>query len=482
MSTSALLALRESDAGLRARWRPAIAVLAAAVAAVLIQSLWVPLDADVSWLITVCERVLGGDRLYIDIVEVNPPASVWLYLPPVWAAERLGLRPEAVVVASFVAAALFSTAFAARLLRRLRDSRPEFLIPAIAFVLLVLPMALFAQREHLALILAVPSLAALALIAEGKPLSRTEALAAGAMAGLIIVIKPPFALAIAAPAVWSAVRRRSVVPLLPGAAAALVIVVAYALAFVTLEPAYFPWLRVFGRTYLRMHEVWWKLFCGGIVLFPAIALALAAILRPVRMPPLAAMWALGAAGFCAAGLIQAKNYPNHWLPGGALALLAMLVLILLPHPDRKRRWFISEALMFLAIFEVRAATIFPDMKLVSLIEREAPPAPRMMELGSQLTTGHPATRLVGGHWVASRAGLFTAAGARFVGRDGPQVAAIYREDISSFAADVRKGRPDLILVDRPEKRWLMQEPEIRDAMAAFRPVAREGDTELWLRR
>ena len=63
MSTSALLALRESDAGLRARWRPAIAVLAAAVAAVLIQSLWVPLDADVSWLITVCERVLGGDRL-----------------------------------------------------------------------------------------------------------------------------------------------------------------------------------------------------------------------------------------------------------------------------------------------------------------------------------------------------------------------------------------------------------------------------------
>src|SRR3569623_1517497 len=482
MSTSALLAMRDGDAGLRTGLRPSLAVLAAALVAVLIQSLWVPLDADVSWLITVCERVLGGDRLYVDIIEVNPPASVWLYLPSVWAAERLGLRPEAVVVASFVAGALFSTAFAARLLQRLEDSQPEYLVPATAFVLLVLPMALFAQREHLALILAVPSLAALALIAEGKPLSRTEALGAGAMAGLIIVIKPPVALAIAAPAVFSAVRRQSVVPLLPGAAAAMLIVVAYALAFVTLEPAYFRWLHGCGRTYLRMHEVWWKLLCGGIVLFPAIALALAAILRPVRMPPLAAMWALGAAGFCAAGLIQAKNYPNHWLPGGALALLAMLVLILLPHPDRKRRWFIAEALMFLAIFEVRAATIFPDMKLVSLIERDAPPAPRMMELGSQLTTGHPATRLVGGHWVASRAGLFTAAGARFVGRDDPQVAAIYREDICFFASVVRNCRSDLILVDRPEKLWLMQEPEIRDAMAAFRPVAREGDSEHWLRR
>lgn len=476
------MALGESDAGLRTRFLPAFAVIAVALIAVLIQALWVPLDADVSWLITVCERVLAGDRLYVDIVEVNPPASVWLYLPSVWAAQQLGVRPEAMVAASFVAAALACTAFTARLLRRLQDLRPELLIPAVAFVLLVLPMALFAQREHFALILAVPSFAALALIAEGKPVSRSEALIAGAMAGLIIVIKPPFALAIAPVAAWCAIRRRSIMPLVPGAAAAAVIVIAYAIAFVTLEPAYFPWLRVFERTYLRMHEVWWKLFCGGIVLFPAIALALAAILRPARIPPLAVAWSLGAAGFCAAGLLQAKNYPNHWLPGGALALLAMLVLILLPHRDRKRRWFIAEALLFLAIFEVRAATIFPDMKLVSLIEREAPPSPRIMELGSQLTTGHPATRLVGGQWVASRAGLFTAAGARFVGREDPEVQAIYKEDIDSFAVDVQRGRPDVILVDRPEKRWLMREPEIRDAMAAFRPVARQGDTELWLRR
>lgn len=482
MSTSALLALRESDAGLRTGLRPAFAVLAAALVAVLIQSLWVPLDADVSWLITVCERVLGGDRLYIDIVEVNPPASVWLYLPSVWAAEQLGVRPEAVVAASFVVAALGCTAFTARFLRRLEDSRPEFLIPAIAFVLLVLPMALFAQREHLALIMAVPSLAALALIAEGKPLSRTEALVAGAMAGLIIVIKPPFALAVVPVAAWCAIRRRSIIPLLPGAAAASIVVAAYAIAFITLEPAYFPWLRVFGLTYLRMHEVWWKLLCGGIVLFPVIALALAAILRPTRFPAIAVAWALGAAGFCAAGLLQAKNYPNHWLPGGALALLAMLVLNLLPHPDPKRRWLVAEALLFLAIFEVRGATILPDMKLVSLIEREAPPSPRMMELGSQLTMGHPATRLVGGHWVGSRAGLFTAAGARFVGLSDPEIAAIYREDIHSFAVDVKRGKPDLILVDRPETRWLMREAEIRDAMAAFRPVARQGDTELWLRR
>ena len=41
---------------------------------------------DTSWLITVCERMLSGERLYADIYETNPPFSVWLYLPPVAAA------------------------------------------------------------------------------------------------------------------------------------------------------------------------------------------------------------------------------------------------------------------------------------------------------------------------------------------------------------------------------------------------------------
>ena len=62
-----------------ARLRPAIVAGVAALVAIAIQSLWIPIDADVSWLITVCERLLSGDRLYVDIFEVNPPASVWLY-------------------------------------------------------------------------------------------------------------------------------------------------------------------------------------------------------------------------------------------------------------------------------------------------------------------------------------------------------------------------------------------------------------------
>mgnify|MGYP006144834651 CR=1 FL=1 len=67
-------------------------------------------------------------------------------------------------------------------------------------VALVLPMALFAQREHAALLLAMPTLVALALIAEGKTLGRNALYGSGFAAGLVIVVKPYFLLAIAGPA------------------------------------------------------------------------------------------------------------------------------------------------------------------------------------------------------------------------------------------------------------------------------------------
>ena len=84
--------------GSRSLLRPTLFVaLVAACIAALIQSFFIPLDCDVSWLITVNEKLLAGQRAYVDFIEVNPPASIWLYTPAVWIAHLLRLRPEAVV-------------------------------------------------------------------------------------------------------------------------------------------------------------------------------------------------------------------------------------------------------------------------------------------------------------------------------------------------------------------------------------------------
>ena len=461
---------------------PAAAACLAAAVAIAIQSLWIPIDADVSWLITVSERVLSGDSLYRDVLEVNPPASVWLYLPLVWLAQLVGLKPEAVVAAGFVAAGLASVAATIGLASRLEDApRATWLAPALAFVTLVLPMALFAQREHAALLLAFPILTGLAVIAEGKYLDRRFVYAGGIAAGLIIVLKPPFVLALVVPAAWAAWRRRTLLPLVPGIAGAAGAVALYAIAILLFARAYFDVLPTIVHTYAPMRVAAWKAVLGPVI-YPATCLVLALVLRPPRVPALAAAWVLGAAGFMLSAIVQGKNYPNHWLPGAALALAGVFTVLAMPRIEPIRRAIIGIALAAVAFYEMNSWAIRPDPAVAAAIERSAPPSPSIIALSPQLTTGHPVTRNVGGHWAGSRAGLFTASGALYVGLDDVVALQAYREDIQSFATDVARHSPDVVLVDKKSKEWLMGEPVIARAMAAYRPAANTSKTEIWLRQ
>ena len=54
---------------------------------------------DVSWLITLSERILAGQTPYVDFLELNPPASLLLYLAPVAVARLTGAAPEFMVAA-----------------------------------------------------------------------------------------------------------------------------------------------------------------------------------------------------------------------------------------------------------------------------------------------------------------------------------------------------------------------------------------------
>ena len=454
----------------------------AALAAIAIQCLLVPIDADVSWLLTVCDRVLSGDRLYVDIIEVNPPASVWLYLPLVWIAKLAGIKAEAAVAGAFVMGGIASVVATLRLTARFEDfEQPRLLATALAFAALVLPTALFAQREHAALLLALPCLAAIACIAEGKALGRRVLASSGIAAGLVIVIKPYVLPAMLVPAIWAAWKRSSVRPFVPAVATASATVLIYAAAVVLLAPAYFDWIPIIARTYAPMHEQLWKLLIGP-ALFPAISIGLAALSRPPRIPSLTWAFGLGAAGFLLAAILQAKNYPNHWLPQAALALVAAASVAASAGIEMQRRRAVAVALGLVGFFEMYEWTIRPDPAVAKAIEAVAPANPTIISLSPQLTTGHPVTRNVGGRWVGSSAGLFTASGARYVGLKNDYLRRVYRDDLDSFVADVGNNHPDIVLVSVPAKSWLMSEPAIARTMAAYRRAARTDETEVWIPR
>jgi len=75
-------------------------------------------NTDVSWLLTVGERVLDGRRLYIDVVETNPPMAVLVYIPGIAISRVLGLPAEIVTDSLMFAARFISLAIVARILRK----------------------------------------------------------------------------------------------------------------------------------------------------------------------------------------------------------------------------------------------------------------------------------------------------------------------------------------------------------------------------
>jgi hypothetical protein len=466
-----------------------IAFAAAAVAA-LVQLFAVPVDCDVSWLITANEKMLTGARAYVDFLEVNPPASIWLYTPLVWLARQLQLRPEGVVVAAFIAAALVSIAFTVRLSGGLRrPPRPLILVAILSFVELLLPMGTFAQREHAALLLTAPVLTAFAVLAEGRSLSLPARLTVGLLSGLLIAIKPHFALAVAPAAAIALVQSRALRPMMPVAAAGASVVALYALAVVVFTPAYLQLLPMLADVYLPLRERWSVLLLGPVLVVPLTIYALAFALRSDRPAALARMLLIGSAGFAVAALIQGKGYLNHALPGMALGFVGLALVAAESRVEAGRRKLVLTAAAALACFELYAmASIQPLPRLAETVEAVAPPRPRVITLGPDLLTGHPLVRNVDGRWAGSRPALFTAVAAHrnLTGasdRMSPRLRRWYEADLNAFAEDVRRERPDVVLVDaRPQLEWLRKEPRIWRAMAAYRPRARAGDVEVWIRR
>ena len=65
---------RHHGATMAARLIPWLALAALFAAAIALRH-GLAANTDVSWLLTVAERVLNGQRLYLDVIETNPPIT-----------------------------------------------------------------------------------------------------------------------------------------------------------------------------------------------------------------------------------------------------------------------------------------------------------------------------------------------------------------------------------------------------------------------
>jgi hypothetical protein len=293
---------------------------------------------DTGFLLDAAGRVLDGARLYVDVVEINPPLVILLNTVAVLAARALGISDILAYRLGVTAILLAALWLAALWLRRLlpEDVGLRYaLVLLIAFALFPLAGPDFGEREHLVLALLVPYVLLAAARSRGQTVTPLQGVWPGLMAGVAFALKPHFLLVWVALEAWlrgtRRVPRRALLPETLGIAGVLGTCL---LLMAALTPEYFDLVRLLAGPYSRfLRDPFWHLLVTGpgsvFTLFALLTFA--ALRREARHPALWASLALTAGACLVAGAAQQKGLRYHLYPAFALATV-LLGLVALDGP------------------------------------------------------------------------------------------------------------------------------------------------------
>lgn len=286
------------------------------------------LNHDVAWYLHIADRVLAGDRLYVDVVEINPPLIVWLNIPPILLAHALGVSEVLTFRLLMLGVIVGSLALSAWALRRALPENPDLRRGGLVFLIFVLvPLAGydFGQREHIMLALILPYV--LLASARAREASSDRGILpwiVGMVAGVGIALKPHFALAwLAVEIDLAAIRRTWRVWLRHEAVAIAAVGALYAVSVLALTPDYLPLIRWAKAVYAASSRV----TLGSLLIEPTTFLTAVASLafvaskaeREIRRS--CEVLLVASLAFLAVAFVQFKGFTYHFYPPLALALL-----------------------------------------------------------------------------------------------------------------------------------------------------------------
>jgi hypothetical protein len=469
---------------------PWLTIVAAFAAAVLLRQA-LPFNVDVSWWLTVSERMLDGQRLYVDILETNPPMASSVYLLGVILARLTGVRPEVAIDALIFALIAASLTLTWRILRHssLSGGLAGGALAAWAVVLLgVLPMYDFGQREHLALIAMLPALAVYILRGDRERVSPAAVLIAGLSAAITMNFKPYFAFAIGFSILAAAGQARDWKLLFaPENWIAAALVVLHGVCTFVFFPEYFTII------YPLVHDVYLLLQAPLLALFLTSATAIwagsvlivLALQNHQRKLDTASFVLLAASfGFAVAFFVQRKGWGYHAYPMVALALMAAGCAIAAIDQERPRSWRLRAAAAFAAAaMLVKACMWFNASVDVGQVEAQVArlgPHPKILMLSAAAVIGFPLVRTLEGTWVSRQEALWAREIVRRSQLDeriDAQTAArlgVYLErERAGLIEDFRRLPPDVILIDNQNSdwgKWAYADPEISLLLKPYRSV------------
>ncbi len=302
---------------------PELSVLVAVIATyVLLRN--IPVSHDVVWQMWIARQMLGGASLYKDILELNPPLWFWMALPVEWVALKLTISAKTAIVSAAFGYLTLSIALLASLLRDLAPARRAILLVAAFLAVILIGLPDFAQREHLALIAAIPYAALIARRTDGREPHWALALLIGCFAATGLALKHYFALVPVLLELWLLAKRgRKWRPLRPEVVAMGTAAVLYGIALVTLTPDYLSTIvPMLASAYFGYESSWPAVLLNPLVLWWALALGLVSVRWRHRSSfTVAAL--LTAAGFALSYFAQQKGWRYHAIPTTGMLVIAL---------------------------------------------------------------------------------------------------------------------------------------------------------------
>lgn len=466
------------------------------------------LPADVSWLITVCDMMLSGSTLYVDILETNPPFAPMLYMPGVLLARTLGISLEAgthlIAYAAMIGSLLVSVRILPPQICGEGISSGLILLPSVV-VLLLLSQDAYAQREYFAALFCLPILSVFirhASLGSWGPVSLR--LVAAFLAGLTIAIKPPL---FAVPGLLLAMhygwRTRSLMFLFPsGLFVAGLIGVAITAGSLAVFPEYLTDISHLIRdVYLPVRSDFISFLNDKVFVAILIGLGvtLSFVCRRGASPTEKIIHAVGA-GFLLVYFIQGKYFTYHLLPAAQFAAISVCLGLYRHMESRGEMNFfgtmksdavyllmVAGALGFLTIGFRDGRPVSFDMEWAKDLE-----TPTVLAISPDIAAGFPLVRRIGGTWVDRNHSQWVARYTRYAlatkglgDEDRSKFERYHLADLRGILDRIETTKPDLILEDiLAVNAWLMEE------LIALKPgfledygvVAKQGGIRILMRK
>ena len=483
---------------LRPYWPEAVAGLIWLVGCALLCA--IPVSHDVVWQLWVARQMHLGAALYSQIIEVNPPLWFWMAMPLDFLAQAFRLEPTWVMVGALLLLCGVGLGLVGLLVRE--QSALDRLATLLGALMITMAIAVpdFAQREHLALIGAVPYLLLIARRADNLPVHWVTALAIGLFAAPFFALKHYFILVPLLLEIWLLwERRRNWQPMRPETIALVGAALLFAGAILVFAPEYLTKIvPLLAIAYGDFRPPILAVLLNSVV--PVLLLGAGYVWHfRAELPASAKAAAMVGSAFAISYFAQFKGWSYHALP--ITATFALVVVLHLSITTRRPRLGLAEGLSAALLLIVAA---IPNVIHGPYRNDWAPQVSRLLQEVNSGATAIMLTTNPSKIWPLniekdlkwpSRHSIFWMMGAvaRHQSAETPMP-----QDLSDFVAqvlldtvaDMLCNPPDILIADRVSVQnypdfdmlaFFRSEPEFQAIMNAYRPSERIGQFTSYIR-